>query len=431
MNLRFRQHVSGGLEIYSGAGIIAIAIYILIFSFVSPVTVLAQLANSILNRKPSIHETWRDTPNLLKPAKPFLQPKSFLDDSPEIKTAQFSYGMLDGILPSIPNLQAGYLYSFGKDYSLGRFVGDLFVPVNLKWSDTFFGQAHVEFQDFWQIPYAAPQHRVDLSFGGGYRKLVNSSLLVGFNAFYDSTRILGNWWSAAGAGAEMAAMLPNQDTIDLNFNYYGSLFRGPQYIEDELVKGPPNMDLEAGYTTSLFDKAHDLRFKVNMYNYDTRYNIYGIRAGVDVMPWNGALILRYEVGRDQLYGSYQTVGGLVNIALNFDRVFAWDKTFVQAGGPVDNSYPGNRFEAAPTPYGIVPTPLTTEQNYLRKLMEQPVRRQFASHAVAVESLDDDAPAPTTFVALGDAEIVFTLYPKYTAAMLNNTKPSTIQVSASV
>jgi hypothetical protein len=51
--------------------------------------------------------------------------------------------------------------------------------------------------------------------------------MVGFNGFYDSTRILGAWWSAGGVGAEMAVLLPNQDTFDLNFNYYGNLFRAP------------------------------------------------------------------------------------------------------------------------------------------------------------------------------------------------------------
>jgi hypothetical protein len=78
------------------------------------------------------------------------------------------------------------------------------------------------------------------------------------------------------------------------------------------------MDFEAGYTTSIFDRSNDVRFKVNVYNYDIRQSIYGIRAGVDIMPWNGALDLRYEIGRDQLYGSYQTVGGFVNIPLDIE-----------------------------------------------------------------------------------------------------------------
>ncbi len=406
------------------------AILILLANY--PGAIYGWLNDRVFKQTASIHESWRDTPSLLKPAAPFLEPRSFLDDSPEVKTAQFTYGMLNGVLPSIPNLRAGYLYSFGKDYSLGRFVGDLFVPWNVKWTDTFFGQAHVEFQDFWQVPDSFPQHRVDLSFGGGYRKLIEPKVMVGFNGFYDSTRILGAWWSAGGVGAEMAVLLPNQDTFDLNFNYYGNLFRGPRYLDGELVAGPPNMDFEAGYTTSIFDRSNDVRFKVNVYNYDIRQSIYGIRAGVDIMPWNGALDLRYEIGRDQLYGSYQTVGGFVNIPLDIDRLFQWSSPYVKAGGPVDDTHLGPRLQAFPTPDGIMPTPLTPQSNYLRTLMDQPVHRQFASHAVAVESIDGNGSSPpTTFVALGDAEVVFTLNPKYTAAMLNNTKPSTIQISASV
>jgi hypothetical protein len=408
---------------------VALVMLMLTFCFVGPV--IAQFNNLTMDLKPLLRETWRDVTSLLKPAQPLLEPKSFLDESPEIKTAQFTYGMLDGILPSIPNLQAGYLYSFGKDYSLGRFIGDIFIPLNLKWSDTFFGQGHVEFQDFWQVPGSFPQHRVDLSFGGGYRKLLNPNIMVGFNGFYDSTRILGQWWSAGGVGAEMAALLPNKEVFDLNFNYYGNLFRGPHYLDGELISGPPNMDFEAGYTTSLFDKSHDLRFKLNIYNYDVHYSVYGVRGGVDFKPWNGALILRYEVGRDQIYGSYETVGGFVNIPLNLDGFLTGKLPFVQAGGPVDDRPVGNEFRAFPTPDGIFPTPLHVERNYLKNLMDQPVHRQFASHAVSVESADGSEATPNTFVALGDAEVIFTLYPKYSAALLNNIKPSTIQVSATV
>ena len=64
-------------------------------------------------------------------------------------------------------------------------------------------------------------------------------------------------------------------------------------------------------------------------------------------------------------------------------------------------------------------------------MDEPVHRQFASHAVSTQSVEGSEPTPTTFVALGDAEVVFTLFPKYSAAMLNYIKPSTIKVSAAV
>jgi len=412
--------------------LIVVILNLAIFLGTFPEIAYAQTDTPSYKQWHKIQENWRGLSDLLKPSRPFLEPGPFMDDSPEVKTAQFTYGMLDGILPAIPNLQAGYLYSFGKDYSLGRFVGDLFAPWRLKWSDTFFGQAHVEFQDFWQIPDSAPQHRVDLSFGGGYRKLIGPKIMVGFNAFYDSTRILGDWWSAAGVGAEMAAILSNRDILDLSYNYYGNLFRGPNYVDGELIKGPPNMDFEGGYTTSLFDRTPDIRFKINAYNFDTRQSAYGLRGGVDIMPWNGTVIMRYEIGRDQLYGSYQTVGGFINIPLNLEKLVLWDTPFVKAGGAVENLPPGNHHQPFPSPGIVMPSPAPQDQDYLKRLMEQPVRRQFASHAVSVESIDGGGtPAPKTFVASGDAEVVFTLYPKYTAAMLNNIKPSTIQVSASV
>ncbi|MFH0958122.1 MAG: inverse autotransporter beta domain-containing protein [Pseudomonadota bacterium] len=414
------------------ASCLTVIISVLLIFLATPSDIADAQSYSLLrNQWSRIQENCGEVSTLFKPSRPLLAPGPFMDDSPQVKTAQFTYGMLDGILPSIPNLQAGYLYSFGKDYSLGRFVGDLFVPWRLKWSDTFFGQAHIEFQDFWQIPDSAPQHRVDLSFGGGYRKLIGPKIMVGFNAFYDSTRILGDWWSAAGVGAEMAAILANRDVLDLSYNYYGNLFRGPTYVDGEIIKGPPNMDLEAGYTTSLFERTPDLRFKINAYNYDTRQSSYGLRGGVDIMPWNGSVIMRYEIGRDQLYGSYQTVGGFINIPLNLEKIGWWDTPFVKAGGPAENLPKAHHHQPFPAPGVVMPLPGTPDQDYLKRLMEQPVRRQFASHAVSAQSIDDaHPPTPTTFVASGDAEVVFTLYPKYTAAMLNNIKPSTIQVSAS-
>ncbi len=243
-----------------------------------------------------------------------------------------SYDLFQGILPQIPKLRLGYLYTFGKDLSWGRMTGDFFAPIGLSSSSTVFGQFHAEFQDYWRLPFAGAHHRVDLSAGAGYRKLINSNVMLGANVFYDSTRILSDWYSSAGAGAEAAVMLPNFDVLDFTYNYYGNLSRGNHGSDGEIINGPPNMDFELGYSHALFGRAPDLRARVNAYNYDIRQGIWGLKGGVDLTVLNGALTFRGEIGRDQLYGSYQTVGAFVNIPIRLDNVFTLKSPFVLAGG---------------------------------------------------------------------------------------------------
>ena len=42
-----------------------------------------------------------------------------------------------------------------------------------------FGEAHGEFQDFWQTVTGGANKRIDLSFGGGYRAILGGRTFVG------------------------------------------------------------------------------------------------------------------------------------------------------------------------------------------------------------------------------------------------------------
>lgn len=411
----------------------------------------------------------------LNPSRPLSFPLGSPESgSSDIQTIPLSYGLFQDILPQIPKLRLGYLYSFGKDLSWGRLTGDFFAPVGLSPSSTAFGQVHVEFQDYWKLPFTGAHHRIDLSAGGGYRKLVNKNLMLGGNVFFDSTRILSDWYSSAGAGAEAAMMLPNFDVVDFSYNYYGNLSRGNHGSDGEIINGPPNMDFELGYSHAIFARTLDFRARINAYNYDINQTLWGFKGGADLTTLNGALTLRAELGRDQLYGSYQTVGAFINIPIRLDNIFTYQSPFVFAGGPVDGSPEGvggaNGFSGGPGgpndapisnrvdtgqgvpggntpsgymyPYGaypnlsnrdVIPVPLYVESQNLLSFLTEPVRRQFASHAVSVRDNDseDATPAPNTFVALGDAYVVFTLNPKYSAALLYNIKPTSLSITATV
>ncbi len=138
-----------------------------------------------------------------------------------------SSGMLSPFLPKIPNLELGYCITSatmsGPDDS--RLIMS-FRSIS-SYDSVLFGEAHAEGWDFWKRQnalIAATSNRVDLSFGGGYRRMLGPNTLVGVNGFYDTSRVFNTWHSSGGVGLEYAANIAGDDAIDLNFNWYGNLF---------------------------------------------------------------------------------------------------------------------------------------------------------------------------------------------------------------
>lgn len=198
-----------------------------------------------------------------------------------------SGGMFRDIIPLIPNLEIGYLYNFGNKVSTGRLSLDYVRPVGLGTEGALFGEAHGEFTNFWKTiqrifrkgdtttNLSGVNERTDLSFGGGYRRLINQNLLLGANGFYDMANLGGRWYGSGGLGLEMAALLSGSDMVDLNFNYYGNVFQGPNSIVNAFRNGTGNFDIEAGYSHELFDSGPDLRLKLTGYQFDIGTKVYG------------------------------------------------------------------------------------------------------------------------------------------------------------
>ena len=144
-------------------------------------------------------------------------------------TIPVSSGMLAPLLPNIPNLEFGFLYSFGRNVSTGRFTADYVWPVELAGNSVLFGEAHAERLNYWSRASVSPSdgpvftsiksstsNRTSLSLGGGYRTMVGENTLIGVNGFYDASRLGGNspydtsslfrsWDSSGGFGLEIAA----------------------------------------------------------------------------------------------------------------------------------------------------------------------------------------------------------------------------------
>jgi hypothetical protein len=214
-----------------------------------------------------------------------------------------SSGMLTPFLPKIPNLELGFLYSFGKNVRTGRFTADYTLPYHLSADSVLFGEAHAEGWDFWKRPdvsittpagftttTSTANNRVELSFGGGYRTMLGSCTFLGVNGFYDTSRLYNRWYSSGGVGLEFAATASGDDAIDLNFNWYGNLFNRDVLVNAFRNKGN-SFDVEAGYSHALFNQALDLRLKVAGYQFDVGTPVRGWRGGADLTTRDGAPLL--------------------------------------------------------------------------------------------------------------------------------------------
>jgi len=260
-----------------------------------------------------------------------------------------SPGLFQGVLPQIPNLEVGYLYSSGESGGGGRLTLDYFVPIRLGANGAAFGEAHGEFTDFWKTlsklwrdefetsftitnttfaGQGSHNERVDLSFGVGYRRILGESLLLGLNGFYDTTNLGNQWYRSGCIGFEMVALLPGDDAIDLNFNYYGDIFRGWNGVIDAIGNGAGDFDVEVGYSHELFDGGPDLRLKVTGYQLNVGTKIYGWNAGAEVSTRNGVFRIKADTGKDLINGRYYSVGGFVNVGLQPARLLSGESPFV-------------------------------------------------------------------------------------------------------
>jgi len=254
-------------------------------------------------------------------------------------TIPVSSGMLSPFLPKIPNLELGFLYSFGNNVKAGRFTADYLLPFRLTSNSVLFGEAHAEGWGFWKKPSVSvttppgftvttdeTSNRIDLSFGGGYRTMLGANSFFGVNGFYDTSRLFDTWYSSGGVGLEFAANLAGDDAIDLNFNWYGNLFNRDVLINAFRNKGN-SFDVEAGYSHSLFNQALDLRLKLIGYQFDVGDKVYGWRGGADLTTRDGVFTLRYEYGSDRLNGNYNMVGGFANVGFQLENLLSGQSPF--------------------------------------------------------------------------------------------------------
>lgn len=308
-------------------------------------------------------------------------------------TIPLSSRMFGNLFSEIPNLEFGFLYNIGPNLGSGRFTLDYLLPIVPDSDSVLFGELHGEFQDFWRRPSvsfsAAPnspattsgaEQRTDLSLGGGYRKLLNKGFLLGVNGFYDGSSIFGKWYSSGGVGLEMAGLIAGDSAFDLNFNYYGNLFSRADFV-NAFRQNNASFDLEAAYSQSLFNQAYDLRLKLAGYRFYAGKPVYGWRTGADLTTRNGMFTLRYERADDAVNGSYNTIGGFLNVGFSLDEL-------LQGGNPIS-----------------MPEPVFASPRNLRRLLTQKVKRNWHQPSQIVmanaqrNAGPSGAPGPTAYFVL--------------------------------
>jgi hypothetical protein len=247
-----------------------------------------------------------------------------------------SSGLLRGILPSIPNLELGYTYTFGSNIRAGTASIDYLLPFNFGNSSTIYGEAHAEFQRF-SYPQSGTgnQQSLDLCLGGGYRRKFGNETLIGIHSFFDTASLSGNWYSCGSIGVEFAALIAGHDAIDVNFNWYGKaldaafLMNSLDYIPDvnQVGFGASNYDFQVGYSHELYGGGPDLRLSVTGYKFDTGSGVYGYYAGTELKSRNGVFVLKYDVGHDNSNLTYQAVGAFMNIGFRLENLVAGESPF--------------------------------------------------------------------------------------------------------
>jgi hypothetical protein len=301
----------------------------------------------------------------LGPTNPFGTPGTTAGLPQGSNSLYLNSGMFCDILPRISNLEIGYLYQFGNVISTGRLTFDYVLPAYPSNDSAAFGEAHAEFTNFGKTLHRifssgtttterGYPDRIDLSFGGGYRKIFGDSLLLGVNGFADTTKLADQWYGSGGVGLEMAALGAGNDLVELNFNFYGNLFQGRNSIVNAFRNGPRNYDASVAYSVQLGADGPDLRLKLTGYRFDIGTSQYGGNADAELKSKHGVFSLRGGVGHDPVNGWYHTVGGFLNVGVQFSRIFSGESPFT------------------------APEPIFKSPRNLRRLLSRKVDRNYIS-----------------------------------------------------
>jgi hypothetical protein len=280
---------------------------------------------------------WAKRPSMapdLTPSNPLGFPGSSMSGSQGSDKVTISTGMFQGILPTIPNLQLQGIYTFGSKLRVATGTFDYILPVKLDPDSTLVAETQGAFHNFSIDAPSSLNNGLELSAGGGYRKMLGKSTIIGAYGFFDSAKLSDRWYASGSVGSQLVALV-GQDAIDVNFNWYGkaldaSIFvnsLGYEPASDDFRFGNSNFDFQAGYSHELYNGGPDLRLSATGYQMDTGDKVYGYYAGAELKSRDGVFVLKYGAGYDNANLGYQSVVAQVNTGFRLEKLLAAESPF--------------------------------------------------------------------------------------------------------
>lgn len=263
----------------------------------------------------------------LKPSNPLSPPAGSSAKSRNSDFFPLYSGMFSRIVPNISNLDIGFTYIFGDVISTGSLWADYLVPISTAPGSLLFTESHLEYMGYWKSPtngspgLVDSTNRLDLSFGGGYRKRLAWDAMVGVNAFIDRSRIFRNWYGSWGVGVEATGVTMWDCALDFHINMYGLQFNRRAFTNAMRNKGT-SFDVQAGFARPFFNQAVDVKLKFAGYQFDTGNKNYGYRIGTEITSRSGLFTFTYQYGNDAINEGYHEFGGFINVALNLENVLS-------------------------------------------------------------------------------------------------------------
>jgi len=223
--------------------------------------------------------------------------------------------MLPGFA-SLSNFNAGFVYNFGKKYSLTTYSLSYSPSLDLTEDDVLNGTFQVRSAHFHKGPSRGTSN-AEVVLGGGYRRKLGP-LGAGISGFQRFLRIQSEWFGSQGLTVELFGGLTGGGSYDVSFSMYGVLNSGPGHLLNTLKGEPGNWLVEAGYTQPVLSGGTTIRLKYAGYQFQYAPGLFnrGWNGGATLSLQNGIVSIAYDGGFDPGSDVYHNIS--VNLNLGFD-----------------------------------------------------------------------------------------------------------------
>ncbi len=266
------------------------------------------------------------------PAAPLNGPMGAASANTSGKSIFVSNSMLNGILPQIPNLEIGYLYTFAEEDRRGALTLDYSAPFQINKKNTILFETHGRFDDFFESFFGDDEAVAQIFLGGAYRLRITPNTLVGFNSFLRFNRISKTWYTSGVVGGKLAFKGLGNSVTTLKLNYYGNVFENGGSLTRLYSKQPGDFRLQVSYRhpgilPAPYLKSMDLKFSGTYYQYYRGQKLQGWSAGAELNSKDGVLKLKSDIGFDDSSRGFVTVGASATIGFEMEKLISLENPF--------------------------------------------------------------------------------------------------------